>query len=113
MGAPRQALNPVGAGIEKTLAAIHREIEGNVVELARRMGPEVLNFLRQVMDNKWNALGLETPVPMYLRLQSAELIRKYSALPSNVDIGIKGPATIQYTGAVLALPEKALHVVSE
>lgn len=113
MGATAEGLNTVGAGIEQTLATINKEIESNVVEFARRMGPEVLQFLKNVIANQWNTLGLKDPVPLYLRLQAAEVVRKYSALPTNVDIGIKGPATIQYTGVVRALPAKVIDAIPE
>ncbi len=84
---------------ENDLKSALAEIDkSNVIELARRMGPATLDFLRKVITDSYNDLGLEKSVPLSLRLMAADLIRKFAALPTNVQIGLQGPAQIIYTG---------------
>lgn len=85
---------------EAKIAEVLAADDATVVELARRMGPEVLRFLDHIMRGNQAALELVQPVPLGLRLAAADLVRKYSSLPTNVDLRLKGPPQIIYTGDV-------------
>jgi len=84
--------------VEQQIAAVAAETDQHVVELARRMGPDVLRFLQQVMSDDYRALGFENPISAANRLAAADLIRKFSAIPTNIDLGLKAPPTLIYTG---------------
>lgn len=83
---------------EAKIAEVLAADDATVVELARRMGPEVLRFLDHIMRGNQAALELVQPVPLGLRLAAADLVRKYSSLPTNVDLHIKVPPQIIYVG---------------
>lgn len=72
--------------------------EQNVVELARVFGPDIVNWLKKVVDNKFNELGFAESIPLAQRLVAADLLRKFAAIPTNVDFNIKTAPIIEYIG---------------
>ena len=70
----------------------------DVIEMARDKSVDSLHFLEQVRDNQWQALGLSQPVPVALRLQAAEILRKFAALPSQVDVNLGARVKLVYEG---------------
>lgn len=95
---------PLAASAEQRIREVLAETDANVVDLARRMGPEVLAFLRDVMQNSWKKLGMDKAISTQNRLAAADLVRKYSAIPTNVDLSLKAPPTIVYTGQPRVIP---------
>src|SRR3970040_2262373 len=70
----------------------------SLVELARDQGFDVLKFLQAVMDNAWQALGEPKPIPLSLRIAAAHLLRKYAALPANVNLELDVRKILVYEG---------------
>ena len=70
----------------------------NVVELARAYGPDIVEWLHKVVQNKWSELEFTASIPLQARLMAADLLRKFAAIPTNVDFSIKAPPIIEYLG---------------
>lgn len=70
----------------------------SLVELARDKGYDVLSFLERVMRGEWEALGEPKPIPLSLRIAAADLLRKYAALPANVNLEIDTRKMFIYRG---------------
>lgn len=90
--------------LDKMINQVAIETDQHVVELARRLGPSVLKFLQNVMLDNYVELGFEKPLNSQSRLAAADLIRKFSALPTNIDLGLKAPPTVVYTGVPSKTP---------
>lgn len=78
----------------------HEDLQGrlDLIELARDKSKDTLAFLEAVRDNRWQQLGLEKSVPVALRLQAAEILRKFAALPSQVDLNVGARVELVYEG---------------
>lgn len=72
--------------------------EQGVVELARRYGPGVLDFLRDVLENHFLRLGFTKPVPLRERMAAADLLRKFASLPANIALDLGMTQRIIYLG---------------
>ena len=74
--------------------------ETNVVELARAYGPTVLDFLKAVLNGEHMKLrlGKGKPIALKDRLIAADLLRKFAALPSNVQLELGIREKLVYIG---------------
>lgn len=72
--------------------------DDSVVELARRYGAGVLEFLRDVLENKYLKLGQTKSLPLRDRLAAADLLRKFAAIPANVSLDLGVTQRIIYVG---------------
>ena len=62
-----------------------------MIELAREHGPTIVEFLVDVMNDKYVKLGYDKQFNIFQRLSAAELLRKFASLPQQValDLGVQ------------------------